>query len=336
MDLIHFAHPGWLWLVALVPLPLLLERRRARIAWPTLEGFPPRRRISRVWLRAVPPLLRGAAIAGLALALARPQTVGGVTRIAGQGVAIVVALDRSSSMSTVDFPADQGIRQISRLEAAKTTFTRFVEGRPDDLVGLVVFANLPDLAWPPSLDHERLRDTVAAVRVARPGDDGTNIGDAIAWGLDALLAAPPPKKVLVLLTDGNNQPGVSDPLEPELAAGIARALGVTLHTIAIGRASGIIHGVDPKTNAPMMGEVAGPNLPLLERLAQIAGGRSFVATDADALQNVFRTIDLLEKSPVRGQILTRYDEHYATWAGMALALLLFDRLLSLGWLRRLP
>ena len=77
-------------------------------------------------------------------------------------------------------------------------------------------------------------------------------------------------------------------------------------------------------------------MPLLERLAQLTGGRSFVATDADALDNVFRTIDSLEKSPVRGQILTRYDEHYAPWAAAALSLLVLDRLLSMGRLRRLP
>ena len=87
------------------------------------------------------------------MALARPQTVGGTTRIAGQGVAIVVALDNSSSMNAVDFPTDLGTRLISRLEAAKTTFIRFVEGRSDDLIGLVVFANYPELACPPILDH---------------------------------------------------------------------------------------------------------------------------------------------------------------------------------------
>ena len=144
----QFAHPGWLWLLVLVPLPWLLERARPRILWPSFAELPPgqRRRSGRLLLRFLPALLRGLAIGALAVALARPQTVGGVTRIAGQGVAIVVALDQSSSMNTADFPADRGTRRISRLEAAKATFTSFVEGRPDDLIGLVVFANYPDLA----------------------------------------------------------------------------------------------------------------------------------------------------------------------------------------------
>jgi Ca-activated chloride channel family protein len=319
-----------------MPLPWLLERMRPRIAWPGFDAFTRRKRFGWVWLRWLPAALRGMAIGALAVALARPQSVGGVTRIAGQGVAIVVALDQSSSMNATDFPADRGTRTISRLDAAKMTFLRFVEGRADDLVGLVAFANYSDVLYMPALNHAPLFAAVDALRPARAGDDGTNIGDAIAVGLDALLAVPPKKKVLVLLTDGNNEPAVPHPLDPEQAAILARDLGVTVHTIAIGRASGVVHGVERKTNLPVVVEVAGPNLPLLERLAELTGGVSFAATDADALHDVFTRIDELEKSPVRGRILTRYDEHYAPLAGLALGLLILERFLAHGRLRRLP
>lgn len=332
----RFANPGWLYLMILMPLPWIFARLRSRIAWPSLGTFPPRRRIGWVWLSAVPAILRGLALGSLAVALARPQTVGGVTRIAGKGVAIVVALDQSPSMNTVDFPTDRGTRLISRLDAAKATFARFVQGRPDDLIGLVVFANYQDLACPPTPDHTLLVDLVSTLGPAGPVDNGTNIGDAMAVGLDALLIAPPKKKVLVLLTDGNNEPAVPEPLDPEEAAILARKLGVTVHTIAIGHRGGVVHGVDSDTQQPVMAEIAGPNLPLLARLAELSGGRSFVAADADTLSKVWGAINDLEKSPIRGQILTRYDEHYASWAGAALALLVLDRLLSLGRLRRLP
>ena len=129
-------------------------------------------------------------------------------------------------------------------------------------------------------DHTLLIDLVDAIRPARPGDDGTNIGDAMALSLDALLVAPPKKKVLVLMTDGNNEPAVPDPLDPEQAAILARDLGVTVHTIAIGHRGGVVQGVDPDTQLPVMAEVTGPNLPLLERLAELTGGRSFVAADS--------------------------------------------------------
>ena len=332
----QFAHPGWFWLMILVPLPWLLQRWRPRIGWPSFEGFASRKRPGWVWLRWLPPTLRGLAIAGLSVALAQPQTVGGVTRIAGKGVAIVVALDHSSSMKANDFPADRGMRTISRLDAAKATFVHFVQGRPDDLIGLIAFANLPYLVWPPDLDHAILVEHAEATRPARAGDDGTNIGDAITLGIDALVWASPRKKVLVLLTDGNNQPGVPNPMPPEEAAIVARNLGVVVHTIAIGRPGGIVRGVDRKTQQPSMTELAGPNLELLESLARTTGGISRMAVDTDSLAGIFREIDRLEKSEVRGQILTRYDEHYARWAGLALALLVFDRLLAQGRLRRLP
>ena len=151
-----------------------------------------------------------------------------------------------------------------------------------------------------------------------------------------MLLVPPRKKVLVLLTDGNNEPAVPRPCDPVAAAVLARDWGVILHTIAVGQAGGIVRGVDPKTQQPAMAEVAGPNLPLLKQMAELTGGSGFAATDADALGAVFKKIDELEKSAVSGRILTRYDEHYAPWAGLALGLIVLDRLLALGRLRRTP
>ena len=103
---------------------------------------------------------------------------------------------------------------------------------------------------------------------------------------------------------------VPHPLDPEQAAILARDLEVTLHTIAIGRIGRGTQGIDPGLARKPTPDAAGPDLELLERLATLTGGRSFAATDADALAKVFETIDALEKSPVRGQILTRYNEHY--------------------------
>ncbi|HEX8199662.1 MAG TPA: VWA domain-containing protein [Isosphaeraceae bacterium] len=330
----RLAEPAWLVLLALMPLPWLGERMRPRIAWPSLRGF---RRVPAAgagWPRHLPAALRGLALGALAVALARPQSVGGQTRVAGRGVAIVVALDQSTSMTAVDFPAEAGL--LSRLEAARRTFSRFVQGRPDDLIGLVAFANYPDLACPPTLDHAFLLEAVRTLRTARPGEDGTNIGDAIAWALDALRDSPPKQKVLVLLTDGVNSPGVPRPLDPEAGAQLARDLGVTLHTIAVGRPGGIVRAREPITGLPIPAEVEGPDLALLDRLARLGGGRAFVAADARGLDAVFRAIDELEKSPVRGTVRTRYREWYTPWVGLAVALLVLDRLLAAGRLRRLP
>jgi Ca-activated chloride channel family protein len=266
--------------------------------------------------------------------MARPQAVAGQTRVAGQGVAIVVALDNSSSMRAEDFDSSQG--RVSRLEAAKATLARFVEGRPDDLIGVVVFANYPFLKSPATLDHEFLLDTVRTLKTAPPADDGTNIGAGIVWSLDALRNTTTLKKVLVLLSDGRNQPAVSRPPDPETAARLAHELGVTVHTIAIGQAGGIVQTPEDTTKLPITTEVEGPDRELLARIARAGDGRALAATDARMLDDVFATIDQLETSAVRGTIQTRYHERFAPWVLLAVALLASDQLLSAGRLRRLP
>jgi Ca-activated chloride channel homolog len=331
---VRLAEPAWLLLLLLVPLPWLWQKGRPRISWPSLAFFRYAPTAGAGWVRWLPGTLRGLAIAAMAVALARPQEVGGRTWIAGKGVAIVAAFDRSSSMKAEDFPSEGG--NVSRLEAAKGTFARFVEGRPDDLIGLIAFANYPDPACPPTLDHGFLLETVRGLRPARPGEDGTNMGDAIALGLQALEKAPPKRKVLVLLTDGLNRPAVPEPLDPEEGARLARDLGVTLHTIAVGRPGGIVREKEATTGLAIPSEVEGPDLELLGRLARIGGGKSFTASDAEGLAQVFQAIDALEKSPVRGTYHTRYRERFAPWVVFALAALIGDRYLSAGRLRRLP
>ncbi len=330
----QFAEPVWLIVIVFALAPWLRAAWRPKMAWPTLEGFSQGAGTWSNRLRALPTIARMAAIGCIAVALARPQEVAGHTRVAGQGVAIVVVLDHSSSMKAQDFDAKAG--RVSRLDAAKATLSRFVEGRRDDLIGLVVFANYPFLKSPLTLDHAFLVDTVRDLQTAAPGDDGTNIGNALVWALGALKDASPQKKVIVLLTDGQNKPAVANPYDPEAAARLAQKLGVTVHTIAIGQAGGIIQVPEEATKLPITGEVEGPDVEALRRIAHEGGGRAFVATDVHMLDEVFQTIDQLEKSPVRGTIRTRYRELFGPWVLAAVVLLAFDRLLSGGRMRRLP
>jgi Ca-activated chloride channel family protein len=319
----RLAEPAWLGLMALVPLLWLGARRRHRLAWPTLSGFEGSRRWPTRALGVAPALARWLAIACLSVALARPQVPGGQIRVAGRGVAIVAVLDRSPSMSATDFRSDGG--SMTRLEAAKATLTRFILGRDDDLIGVVQFANYPDLVAAPTLDRRFLIEAVRSIRPAGPADLGTSLGDAVAEGLGALRGVPSQRKVLILLTDGRDEPAVPRPVEPVWAAGLARDLGVTLHAIAVGGTA-----VGPRPGAD------GPDLALLRRMAEVGGGRAFEAADGGALARVFAEIDGLEKSPVAGTIRTVYRERYAPWAAAGLALLAVDLVLSRGRLRRLP
>ena len=331
----QLAHPGWLILLVFMPVPLVLElaRPRIRVAQPgrirpSDAGGPP-------WvLCRLPPILRGLAIGAMVVALARPQSVGGVIRIAAKGVAIMAALDQSSSMNTVDFPADADTHRSAgwRPPGPHSAGSSRAGRRPDRPGGLRQLSRprLPADARPSVPDRKPPPRAVGPARRRRHQHRRRP-----RLGARRPAGTTPAKKVLMLLTDGNNQPAVPHPLDPVLAAELARDLGVTLHTIAIGKAGGVVHGTDA-TDLPVMAEVEGPNIPSPERLAEITGGRSFVATDADAIDEVFETISRLEKSQIKDEIHTRYDERFVPWAALAAALLVIDRLLVAGPLRRLP
>jgi len=329
----RLAEPVWLLALVLTPLPWLAARAGKPIDWPSIAMFAGAPRGLSLF-RFVPRLLRSAAIACLAVGLARPQVVGGRTRVAARGVAIVVAIDRSSSM-TADDAGPPGGPPLDRLEAARRAFAGFVDRRPDDLIGLVAFANAPDLIGPPTLDHAFLDEALAAIRPAWAGEDGTNLAHAVAWGLDALRKATPRRKVLVLVTDGRDNPAsaAARPIDPEGAAALARDLGVTLHTIAVGPTA---PPVEPRTGLALPDQGQGADLALLVRMAEIGGGKAFVAAGARELDRAARAIDDLERSPIVGTVHVRYREAFAPWAVAALLALAVDLGLVAGRLRALP
>ena len=280
----RLAEPGWLFLLVLVPLPWLLQRLRPRIAWPTLAGF---RRAAVGRAGSGCGTCRRSCAAwrspALAVALARPQTVGGQTRIAGRGRG-----DRRGARPELEHehgrlpaePADA--RRSSRLEAAKTTFARFVAGRPDDLIGLVVFANYPDLACPPTLDHAFL---LATARGDPPRPAGRRRHEPRRR--DRRGARRPPldrrrrRRSLVLLTDGQNSPAVPPPARPRGGGGPGPRPGRdAAHDRRRRAGGGVAHRSSRSPASTSWRQVEGPDLALLERLARLGGGRAFVATDS--------------------------------------------------------
>jgi Ca-activated chloride channel family protein len=313
---VHLAEPGWLALLALIPLLWAEEWRRPRLAWPGHAS--PRSVPGARLLPKVPAALRSLALACIAVALARPQVPAGSVPVASRGVAIVAALDVSSSMGAED-PPGPGAAARSRLEVAADAFARFAEGRPGDLIGLVAFANLPDLTCPLTLDHPFLIDSARALRTARAGEDGTNMGDALAWALRDLKDASPKRKVLLLLTDGRNSPGIADALDPIEAARLVRDSGAVLHTVAIG----------PE------GE-EGADLDLLRRMAETGGGHAFRAERAGDLAAAFRAIDRLETSPIDGTVRVLRRDRHAPFLVAALSAVALDFLLGATRFRRLP
>ncbi|WP_152051880.1 vWA domain-containing protein [Tautonia marina] len=337
----RLAEPWWLILLVLAAMPWVAEWVRPRVQWSSLRIIPPRawRQGGAGWLRQVCLGFRALAIACLVVAIARPQTVAGRTLIAGRGVSILLAVDQSLTMTAEDVPIDD-TAFISRLEAARRTIDRFIRGRPDDLIGLVGFGTYPDLICPPTLDHDVLRALLASLEPARPGENATNIGDAIAWSLQAVLDTEPSEGVIVLLTDGQNEPDAAatpDWLDPDEAAMLVQRLGARLYTIGIGAPGGMVRIDVPGTGISYPEQLQEGYDPVaLDRWAELGNGAAFSAESAEMLDQVFDRIDTLEKRPFTGEILTRYREEYSPWVVAALVLLVIDRVAVATRTRRLP
>ncbi len=293
-----------------------LRRRWQRFPLPTAAGNGVRPRL--VAATTVAGLLAAAVLAPLAVALARPQEVLSRQLERAEGVDIVIVLDVSGSMAALDFqPTD-------RLGVAKEVIASFLARRPDDRIGLVAFAGAAVTLCPLTLDH----DVVARVLDGLTFDalpDGTAIGMGLGTAVNRLRTSSSESKVVVLVTDGDNNAGQLDPLT---AADLAAAAGITVHTVLVGRGGEVPIPVtlrDPRTGREVREirqvEIE-TNPELLAEIARRSGGTSFEARDPAALARVFAEIDRLQKTEFSSTRLVRYRERFEPWAASALALLL--------------
>lgn len=321
--------PGMLLLALLLPAAWLWRRRRGVAAVPfgpaalvaddagglAGEAAAPWPRTWRTVLLPLPGILVGLGLLALVVALARP--VAFVAEPArSEGIDIVLALDTSSSMGTRDL---DGAR--TRLDVARDAAIRFVEGRPYDRIGLVAFARFPDLRCPPTLDHAALAALLREVgTVVTDGpEDATGLGTAVARAVLALQASGARSKVVVLLTDGEeNVATAATPGEiaPAHAGQLCERFGI--------RVWGIVVGGGGPAAAP---SARRPDTRPLERLAQRTGGGVYAARDASALASVYARIDALERSAVATPRVVAQERHLGTLA-VGLALLLLGRMLG--------
>jgi Ca-activated chloride channel family protein len=314
----QFVYPHFLWLLLLLPAFGVWQRRRRRAAlrYPAalmlidLPAGKARR------ARAIGLAWRLAILGLLIVALARPRLPDPGTPVPVQSLAMVVVLDVSGSMAERDYVLEG--RTISRLDAAKYAFQRFLSGsangmpdRTDTLVGLVTFAARAEDVCPPTLSHAVVLQMLDAARpLGTPPDSSTNIGDAVVEGLELARSAKPKEKVLILLSDGeHNVPAevVPDARKPREAAHLAKAFGVRIHTIFVGPTS--TGDPEAKANAAK-GEHA------LQDVAAITGGKAFRAADTTALTDVCQEIDQLERTRIESFQFHRYLELYP-WLGLA-------------------
>ena len=351
----RFAAPQAFLLLTLLPLVAWFYLRRGRTAtvrFSSLRRVGSLRRSVRLRARPLLLVLRLAALALLIVAIARPQTSRSETRVSTEGIALEMVVDRSSSMrAEMDFEGER----LNRLEVVKRVFTEFVvgngddlPGRPHDLIGMIAFARFADTAAPLVRAHDALVQFVLGTKIVQfEAEDGTAIGDALALAAARLKRAEEDiarwtergaadafkikSKAIILLTDGRNNAG---DVTPGQAAALARDWGVKIYAIGIGGGEEFITVQTPLGAVRV--PTGGMDEATLRTVAEVSGGRYFVAADGDALRNVYREIDRLEKTEIETLELSQHDEEFLPYALAAGLLLLSEIVLSNTWLRRAP
>lgn len=258
-------------------------------------------------------------------ALARPQTTARDEFARQQGIDIAMLLDVSGSMRSVDFTPD-------RLGAARKTIDDFVAERAGDRIALIVFAGTAYTRIPLTLDHNVVRESLAEVTTASVNQDGTAVGMAISVGLNRLKKSDAASRIMILVTDGDNNAGTIDPIT---ASGLARELGIRIYTIGIG-SDALILPVDVFGQTQYRQYEGGFDEALLMRIAETTGGQYYRAMDPKALTQVFDTINQLEKTAFEDDSFREYNELAFPLIAAALVLLLAGIILDKVYFVQIP
>ncbi len=329
--MMQLAHPGLLWLFLLY-IPLIawyIMRHRdaypsmgmSTVSWMAKAGRP-LRQYGLYFLF----VLRLLALGCIIIVLARPQSSDAWSTSKTEGTDMIIALDISSSMLARDFKPD-------RLEAAKKIASRFINGRENDNMGLVVFAGEAFTGVPMTTDRATLMNYVQSLN-REMLEDGTAIGDGLATAINRIKSGQAKSKSIILLTDGSNNTGIVSPL---MAAEIAHKEGIKVYTIGIGT-----NGTAPYPQINMFGRMEFVPQPVvidegtLKQISDITGGKYFRATGNKVLADIFAKIDRLETSEIDVRHFSHTEDIYFPWAMAALGLLLLDLLLRNTWLRTMP
>lgn len=327
----QFASPYILWLLLVIPLMAAYYIYRTRqggasIRVSTIDSVAKAPRTVRYYLRHFPFVLRCAALAALVVALARPQSVEQGSSSNTEGIDIILAVDISTSMLAQDLQPD-------RIEAAKQVAASFVADRYGDRIGVVAFAGEAFTQSPLTTDQGTLQTLLGRLR-SGVVEDGTAIGNGLATAINRLRESDAKSKVIILLTDGENNRGEIAPLT---AAEIARDQGIRVYTIGVGtRGMAPYPTVDFFGNPTVVQAKVEIDEKMLGQIAELTGGRYFRATDNAKLQSIYDEINQLEKSEVELSEYTIYTEEYFVWAAAAIALLLLEIVLRNLLFKSLP
>jgi len=332
--MIRFLYPSLLWLLALLPLLALLRGRRGPVAAVKFSSADIARQVAREtrsragkWVLPLNLL----ALALLIVALARPQIGRSSSTVDASGIDMILALDSSGSMAALDFKIDG--KPADRIGIVKSVVSKFIDSRPNDRIGIIGFAGLPYLVSPPTLDHDWLQQNLVRVQLGAV-EDGTAIGSAIALGVNRLRDLPGKSKIIVLLTDGQNNLGK---IMPETAAQAARALGVKVYTIGAGvRGDAPVPVTDEDGNKHLVMSRVDVDEGMLQKIADETGGKFFRATDTESLKNIYAEIDRMEKTTHQMKKFEHHSELFSYAVLLSMALFGTSLALQQTRFRRLP
>jgi Ca-activated chloride channel family protein len=325
-----FANPIY-FLLLLLLIPMIgwyiwkLRKSQASIQLSSSDGLEKAPNTYKIYLRHFPFGLRLLAFTFLVIALARPQTTDNWNKTTTEGIDILMSLDISSSMLAQDL-------NPNRLEAAKDVAASFINGRPTDNIGLVVFSGESFTQCPLTTDHAVLLNLLKDVRCGMI-EDGTAIGHGLATSVIRLKDSDAKSKVVILLTDGTNNRGE---IAPVTAAEIAKTYGIRVYTVAVGTMGEAPVPVPTPTGTHIIMQKVEIDEKTLTQIAQITGGLYFRATNTKALKEIYQEIDQMEKTKMSVQEYSKKQEEYAYFAMIGLLCFLLELLLKYTILKNIP
>ena len=332
MSFFRFEDPWLLLFFLMVPFLTIRGKgkQQATISYSSIDTLQAIRSARVEILSILPLVLRMIAISLLVLSLARPQEGYKSTEILSVGVDIMLALDTSGSMQALDFIKDE--KRDTRLAMVKDVVSQFIDNRPNDRMGMVVFGSEAYTQCPLTLDQGILKSFLSKLDIGMAGDS-TAIGSAIGIAVKRLKDLESESKVIILLTDGQNNAGSLPPLQ---AAQTAKAFGIKIHTIAVGT-----HGKAPFLVNSIFGQryvyqQVDIDEDTLKKISDLTGGQYFRATDLESLKTIYKQIDEMEKSEVKVIDHSEYTELFHYFLIPGLMILLLEILLSNTVLRRIP
>lgn len=329
MTNVTFAHPHW-FVLMVIPLAMIVWYVFKKNTYPsiilsTASVLHKHKRSFRNILNHIVFALQVIAIMLIIVALARPQTSNTWKDVETEGIDIMISLDVSGSMLARDFKPD-------RLEASKDIAAEFINNRPNDRMGLVIFSATSFTQCPLTTDHTALINLFKSIKYGLL-DDGTAIGDGLATAVARIKDSDAKSKVIILLTDGVNNAGSIDPLT---AAEIAKTFGIRVYTIGVGTLGQAPYPVQTPFGTQLQMMKVEIDEPLLKKIAETTGGKYFRATDNEKLRQIYNEIDQMEKTKLLVHEYHKRKEEFSKLLFAAAAIMILIILLKNTILKRLP